>query len=102
MSEGNPAMRPHVFSAMMGAMFRLNLPQRIVLVVALGLAFFVFGSWVMTAGSGGGYWVGYAPLTSQVAPGGLHPWVRLLIWLALIVVWAVLAVWLLRARRVRE
>jgi hypothetical protein len=87
---------------MMGAMSRFNLPQRIVLVVALGLAFFVFGAWATNPGSGGGYWVGYAPLSSPVGPGGLHPWVRLLIWLALIVVWAVVAVWLLRARRVRE
>ena len=81
---------------------RLNVPQRIVIVVGLGLALLVFGDWAMTWGthSADFGWVGYAPLTNAIyAPGRLHPWVRMVIWLVLIAVWMVASVFVLRARK---
>ena len=78
---------------------RLNLLQRIVLVVALGAGLSVFGLWVTTFGSYTG-WVAYAPLNSAGAfagpVSGLYSWVRLVIWLALIAIWALASMWLLR------
>ena len=67
----------------------------------MGLYF--FGGWVTTRGGVAAGWVAYAPLsnTGNTAnyPGpGLHPWVRLIIWLALIAVWVVASVALLRSR----
>ena len=77
----------------------LNSGQRLVLVVGLGLALYVFGGWVTTRNTFSG-WVAYAPLSNTVnVPGsGLHPWVRLLIWLALILVWVLASVALLHTR----
>lgn len=80
---------------------RLNLPQRVVLVAALGAGLGFFGLWLTTPGSFTG-WVAYAPLSNTAiyaSPGiGFHPWVRLLIWLALIAIWALVSLWLLRER----
>ena len=79
----------------------LNRTQRVVIAIGFGLGLYAFGEWVTTRGGGAPFgWVAYAPL-SQANPldtvRGLHPWVRLVIWLALIVVWVVVSVWLLRA-----
>lgn len=74
----------------------LNRSQRVVIVVGLGVGFGFLGQWATTQGQGFG-WVAYAPLTNNTfVPGGLHPWVRLLIWLGLVVVWMVASVALLR------
>jgi hypothetical protein len=77
----------------------LNRTQRIVIVIGLGLGLYACGGWITTRGSGSG-WVAYAPLSNTPGPsdavGGVHPWVRLLIWLALIVIWVLASVWLLR------
>ena len=72
--------------------------QRVVIIVGLGLALGCFGAWLTTRGIGGqNGWVAYAPLSNTYnAPGGLHPWVRLVIWLVLILVWVVVSVVLLR------
>lgn len=73
--------------------------QRIVVVVALGFAFAVLGSYLNSLGTtpftG---WTGYAPLNGSplLVHTGLPGWLRLLIWLALIGVWAVAAVRVLR------
>src|ERR1700722_16371338 len=78
----------------------LNRIQRIVITIGLGLGLYVFGGWITTRGSSGFGWVAYAPLsnTAQSDPiGGLHPWIRLLIWLALILIWVMASVWLLRS-----
>lgn len=74
-----------------------NSRQRLVVVVGFGIALYFFGGWITTRDTFSG-WVAYAPLSSTVnVPGsGLHPWVRLLIWLALILVWIVTSVVLLR------
>jgi hypothetical protein len=79
----------------------LNVHQRIIVLIGLGAGFYVFGSWLTTRGEGGSGWVAYAPLSRAIdaadLPGpGLHPWVRLLIWLALIAVWVLVGVALLR------
>ena len=77
----------------------LNFAQKVVVVAGLGFAFVAFGQWVTTRGSLTG-WTGYAPLSgasfSQL--GGLHPWVRLLIWLGLTLLWMLSSVFLLRSR----
>ena len=85
-------------------MGKLNHGQRVVLVVALAAALYVLGLYIMTLGNAGSGWVAYAPLT-QVAHSltgtpvaGLHPWVRLVVWLGLTVVWAGCSVALLRSR----
>jgi len=75
--------------------------QRIVVVIGLGVGLYFFGGWVTTRGGAGAGWVAYAPLshavdTAQLPGSGLHPWVRLVIWLALIVVWVVASVAILR------
>ena len=82
----------------------LNTRQRVVVVIGTGAGLFFFGSWLTTRGQGGSGWVAYAPLSNTVnaagpAGPGLHPWVRLLVWLALVAVWVVVGVVLLRSRR---
>lgn len=81
----------------------LNRTQRVVLVVGLGFALYVSGQWLTSFGTSLNYrWVAYAPLSKQLAPGGLHPWVRFVIWLVLIGVWAVVSLTLLRSERKRQ
>jgi len=85
---------------------RFNVQQRVVIVIGLGVGLYCFGGWVTTRGGSGSGWVAYAPLSNTInasdLPGpGLHPWVRLLIWLALIAVWVVVGVVLLRSRSPR-
>ena len=74
------------------------------MVTGLGIGLVVFGMWATGPRPAFG-WTGYAPLSSTSAyssnlsitfAGGLHPWVRLLIWLALIVVWTAVSIVLLR------
>lgn len=70
--------------------------QRVVLVVALGVAVLAVGSFLTSLGEPGIRfgWTGYAPLSapSLGQPEGL----RLVIWLALICLWAALSIRLLR------
>jgi hypothetical protein len=74
----------------------LNGAQRIVIVVGLGVALYALGEWLTALGSNLPYgWVAYAPVSGQFGPDGLHPWVRLLIWLALIALWVISSVRLL-------
>ncbi|MGA2294172.1 MAG: hypothetical protein ABSG24_02975 [Acidimicrobiales bacterium] len=80
---------------------RFNGAQRVVIVIAAGAALLFFGDWVTALGSRSlTGWTGYAPLQSTYVPylGGLHPWVRLVIWLALIALWAAMSIALLRSR----
>ncbi len=77
---------------------RLGRAERIVLVVALGVALEALGSFLGGVGTATG-WVAYAPLSQAtlVGPGGPHPWVRLFIWLVMTTVWAVASIVILRA-----
>jgi hypothetical protein len=83
----------------------VNTAQRVVIVVGLGIALYLFGSWLIGYWEFGGSpnsfgWVGYAPLSGTVSRPGLilHPWVRLLIWLALTTIWVVTSAVLLRSQ----
>jgi hypothetical protein len=81
----------------------LNMAQRVVIVVALGVGLVLFGRWIVGYWQGDTFgWVAYAPLSGATnAPRALlHPWVRLVIWLALTVVWAAGSLAVLSTRRV--
>ena len=78
---------------------RLTKSQRVVVVIAFGLALETLGSYVVELGSGlASGWYGYSPLTSSAlfAPTGLHGWLRLIIWLVLIGAWALGSIRVLR------
>jgi hypothetical protein len=85
---------------------RLNFAQRVVGIIGLGFAVWVFGDWLTTLGSHANFgWVAYAPLSNSVNVGdlgGLHPVVRLAIWLLLFALWTGLSMALLRTRPVPE
>jgi hypothetical protein len=82
-------------------MTRMNLAQRIVVVVGLGAALYVFGMWAMTWGSQvSRVWIATSPLSGAFAApdvSGLHLWARLLIWLALIGLWLGAALFVFRS-----
>jgi hypothetical protein len=78
---------------------RLSQPQKIVVVIALGMAFGAAGIYLANLGNTGGFgWYAYAPLSSAVFPPrtGLPGWLRLVIWLALISLWALASIRVLR------
>jgi len=77
---------------------RLSQPQKIVIVLALGMAFGAAGTYLVGLGNTSAFgWYAYAPLSQAAYPAtGLHGWARLLIWLALIALWALLSVRVLR------
>lgn len=77
---------------------RLSQPQRIVVVIALGLACGAAGIYLVNLGSTGSGWYAYAPLTQSINPPhpGLAGWLRLIIWLALISLWALVSIRVLR------
>jgi len=77
---------------------RLSQPQKIVVVLALGMAFGAAGTYLVGLGNTSAFgWYAYAPLSQAPYPAtGLHGWARLLIWLALIGLWALLSVRVLR------
>jgi uncharacterized membrane protein YwaF len=77
----------------------LNRAQCTALVVGFGVALYVLGQWLTSLGSTLNYgWVAYAPLSKSLNPGGLHPWVRYVIWLVLIAIWTLASMALLRSR----
>jgi hypothetical protein len=77
----------------------LNRSQRIVVVIALGVALYVLGTWFTApqfpVASG---WVGYAPLTSSLVRMRLSGGAELFLWFTLIAVWTVVSSYLLRTR----
>jgi heme/copper-type cytochrome/quinol oxidase subunit 1 len=73
----------------------LSTAQRVVIVIALGLALGVAGRYLVSLGGGlPTGWTGYAPL--QAIQIGMAPWLRLVIWLALIVLWSLASIRVLR------
>jgi hypothetical protein len=73
---------------------RLNMAQRVVVVVTVGLALGIVASYL--TGLGGGVrtgWYAYAPSSGQLqAPGIGEPgWLRVLIWLGATSLWALTA-----------
>jgi len=81
----------------------VNTRQRIVVVVGLGVALAALADWASSWGAVVG-WTGDAPLSQATfSPTvGLHPWLRLVIWLVATGVWTAVAVWLLRPTGERE
>ena len=78
---------------------RLSKSQRVVVVVALGLALGVIGTYLVSLGSGIRFgWYAHSPLTAtlQAPSTGLPAWLRLIIWLAPIVVWVLASIRVLR------
>jgi hypothetical protein len=77
---------------------RLNTAQRIVIVVAIGIALAAVGFYLTRLGSPRFGWHAYAPLTRGAwrPRTGLPPWLRLIIWLGLTGIWASASVTLLR------
>lgn len=82
----------------------LNGSQRGVIVVALGVAMYIFGQWLQVTwefGSRADYgWVAYAPLSNAYNPllRGWHPWVVLVYWLVLVAVWTLASLAILQRR----
>lgn len=79
-------------------MDRLSLAQRLVAVVALGLALAIVAGYLSSLGTGFG-WYAYAPLSGQafVPPGHGEPgWVRMIIWLVAVGLWAAASMRVLR------
>jgi hypothetical protein len=76
----------------------LSKSQRVVVVIALGLALGVIGTYLVSLGSGIRFgWYGYSPLTTTLQEAsGLPTWLRLIIWLALIGAWALASIRVLR------
>jgi hypothetical protein len=78
----------------------LSKAQRVVVVVALGVALAAVGSYLVSLGSGTGWygWSAISPLATSFWPPatGLPGWLRLIIWLALIGLWALASVRVLR------
>jgi heme/copper-type cytochrome/quinol oxidase subunit 1 len=77
---------------------RLSQPQRIVVVIALGVASGATGIYLVNLGSTASGWYGYAPLSQSVDPPhtGLAGWLRLIIWLALAGLWVLVSIRVLR------
>ena len=75
----------------------LSKAQRLVVVVALGLALGAVGTYLVNLGSFG--WYAYSPGMATVqAPGtGLPSWLRLIVWLGLIGLWALASIRILRS-----
>ena len=78
---------------------RLSKPQRIVVVIALGMAFGAAGIYIVNLGNTADTgWYAYAPLSGSAYASrtGLAGWLRLLIWLALTGLWALVSIQVLR------
>jgi tryptophan-rich sensory protein len=76
---------------------RLSQPQRVVIVVALGVAFAAAGAVVSLRGrSVSSGWYGYAPLTASAPRAALPGGLVLIIWLVLTVLWALASIRILR------
>jgi heme/copper-type cytochrome/quinol oxidase subunit 1 len=79
----------------------LTTAQRVVIVVAIGIAFTAVGIYLASLGSPRFGWYAYSPLARGFGPPGkgLAGWLRLIIWLGLTGLWALASVVVLRPRR---
>ena len=75
---------------------RLSQPQRIVVVIAFGMALGAAGIYLVNLGNFG--WYAYTPLSQAISPlrTGMAGWLRLIIWLLLICLWALGSIRVLR------
>ena len=77
---------------------RLHLAQRIVVIIALGLALAIVAGYLTSLGTSAG-WYAYSPLTRSVISQqgmGEPGWLRMIIWLAAISLWSAASAMLLR------
>jgi len=76
----------------------LNTAQRVVIVVAIGIALAASGLYLARLGSPSYRWHAYSPLASGPwrPDTGLPGWARLIIWLGLTGIWASISVIVLR------
>lgn len=77
---------------------RLNTAQRVVVIIALGLALAVVARYLTSLGTRPG-WYAYAPLSRQSFPPfgfGEPRWLRMIIWLAAISLWGAVSAAVLR------
>jgi branched-subunit amino acid ABC-type transport system permease component len=82
---------------------RFNRPQRIVVVTALGISLYVLGSWMVTWGSHLPYGSAtFTNLSSPIEVGGLHPWVKVAIWIIAVAIWSGFSITLLRTSSVER
>jgi hypothetical protein len=73
----------------------LSKAQRVLIVIALGLALDAVGRYLASLGGGRPTgWTGYSPLQSLET--GMAPWLRLIIWPVLIALWSAASIRLLR------
>ncbi len=80
----------------------LNTAQRVVIIVAIGIALAIAGRYLVSLRSGfHGGWTGYRLLPTQIRAlrTGLPRWLRLIIWLGLTGLWASASVIVLRPPR---
>jgi heme/copper-type cytochrome/quinol oxidase subunit 1 len=77
---------------------RLSQPQRIVVVIAFGMALWAAGIYLVNLGNeAGSGWYAYSPLSQPASLHvGLAAWLRLIIWLALVCLWALGSIRVLR------
>lgn len=73
-------------------------PQRIVVVIALGVAYGAVGEYLVNLGTASFGWYAYAPLSQAdyLPHTGLSGWLRLIVWLALAGIWALASIRMLR------
>ena len=79
---------------------RLNLGQRIIIVVGLGGLIYWLGIWISSLNKPSAFgWVAYAPLSGSTFPptGGLTPRWTVLLWAGLTLGWAALSLVVLRS-----
>jgi len=79
----------------------LTTAQRVVIVVAIGIALAASGFYLVSIGSPRFGWYAYSPLASGIGPPGtgLPGWLRLIIWLGLTGTWALASMIVLRPPR---
>jgi hypothetical protein len=82
---------------------RLNHAQRVVIVVAFGLALYALGNWVTTLGTRlPSQAMEYSSVSAPAAFGGFYPWVRFAIWMLLLAIWAAISIPVLSNRLTDE
>ena len=78
---------------------RFNRAQRVVVVIALGFALYVLGTWITSLGTHLPYGSAtYTNVSSANVVGGFYPWVRFSLWLILVALWVGVSVPLLKDR----
>lgn len=82
---------------------RFNHAQKVVTVVALALALYSLGTWIVSLGTHLPYGSAtYSNVSSSNLVGGLHPWVQFMLWMLLLALWVGVSIPLLKAHSMNE